>query len=246
MNENYSISDLRSVDERIAVLPELFRRDPIMVVGQTFYGTAKQAGVDNHAHTPDRSERSIIFVDCVMNARGASEAEKLSRHWGVAFVNCQFIGGAEEPLDICRGGDLYFYRCDFVSSKPEDRDLTLKGGARRVTFHSCQNLRQLTLGEYSKYDLKAVYPDGTTRKASVRLNARPPVRETRLIDNGPCTVTYIHAEDVQAVGDTQVTSRRYIPRFLVPAYFWARATFFKEVNPVPEEEFAIDPREVQP
>lgn len=244
MLSGYARPDTRPNLERIQILPPSFLRDPIIVAGQTFTGEPKQAGSDNHGHTPERSDRPIIYIDCRFAAGGASEALKLSRHWYVACIDCHLLGGAEEPLDICRGGDLYFRGCDPESVPPGGRDLELKGSARRVTFDRCPNLRSLRVGMYSKYDARAVYPDGTVRVAELRRFARPPVRELRLIDQNHIDVELWHADEPIQFGDTQARIRRPIPRWLVPAFFWIRAKFFRETNPVPAEEFHLDPREI--
>lgn len=246
----YFGTDSRPLPERLAKLPPLFQDDPVVIAGVTYRGEPKVAGFDNHAHTPERTERPTVYVDCVFLADGAAEALKLSRHWKVAFLDCHFAGGVEEPVDICRGGDLYFLHCDFESLVAEGRDLTLKGGARRVTFDRCANLRQLTLGEYSKYDALAVLHAGAGAGGGVVVPAkwnrlaRPPVREVQLIDCGPLTVVLLHSDTPSASGDTAMRAKRFIPRSWVAAYFWARARFFKESNPAPAAEFILDDREL--
>lgn len=237
----YFNNDRRPMVERIAELPPLFQQNPTIIAGQIYRGEPEVVGADNHAHTPARQDEPIIYYDCMFIANKSSEALKLSRHWGVAFIDCYFVGGAEEPVDIVRGGDIFFDHCDWESEKPTGRDLTLKGGARRVTFRRCTNLRQLRLGDYTKYDAKAVYPDGRVKRAGLFTLARPPVRETRIIDCGPMEICCIHAERPIAGPECRVEE---LPRGAIAAYFWGRAKFFKETNPAPEEEFAIDPREL--
>lgn len=227
------------MDPRLSVLPPEFLRNPHIIADQTFIGTPKQSGSDNHAHTPVRLDRPIIYIDCIFDAAGAAEALKFSRHWWIAIIGGESRGGVEDCIDITRGGHLYFYQHTF-SRGPAKQDVTLKGGARSITFHDCRNLHLLVLGEYTKYDHHAIYPDGSKRRALPWQLARPPVRSVNIINCGAPVVECIHAETPAGACAVSTKFRPY-----AAPYFWARSTFFRETNPAPAAEFVVDPRELQ-
>jgi len=228
------------------ILPEQFFGEDVLVVrDQVFVGEPKGTGSDNHAHTPERREGPTVYVNCVFNANGAAEGFKSSRHWWVACVGCRFLGAVEDGADVVRGGHLWFIECQFERGSAK-RDVTVKGGALGVHFRNCTGLNKITLGDYTKYDLKAVYPGGKTKRAGLFSFARPPVRGVFISDCGSPVIEILHAEKPVVTGGT--------PRFNYPArvllrdwtdsYFFVRAKFFKEKNPPAEDEFKIDPREL--
>jgi hypothetical protein len=214
------------------------RLNPLVIADKTFVGTPKIAGRDNHAHTPQRTDRPIVYVNCSFIADGASEALKFSRHWKITIVGGEIIGGVEDGVDIVRGGDLVFHEVRFNCARSK-QDVTCKGGARDVRFYRCPGLRRIVLGDFTKYDPLAIMPDGRELRVSLFSPLpRPPVRNVFVRAESSVRVTRWHAE--RADGDADDRSFR----LLVKPYFWARAKFFRESNPAPREEHVIDPREL--
>lgn len=214
------------------------RTNPFVIADQTFVGKPKEAGRDNNAHTPERMDRPIVYLNCTFIADGASEALKFSRHWHVTVHGGEIIGGVEDGVDIVRGGDLVFRDVRFNCAKSK-QDVTCKGGARDVRFYDCPGLKRITLGDYTIYDPLAITPDGRERRLTLfGAMPRPPVRNVFVSSPSPVKVTRWHAERADGnVSDTNL-------RLLVKPYFWARGRFFKETNPAPREEHVLDPREL--
>lgn len=243
------------MDPRLEILPAQFRApDAKLIVGRTFAGTPEQPGQDNAAHVPEPHDGPIVYLDCRFLASGASEGLKLPRKFWLACIDCVGTGGTEDVLDICRGAHLWFVRFRFERLLAL-RDVTCKGGAWDVHFIDCQGLNKLQLGEYSKYDSRAVYPDGRQVKASPFRLARPRTRQIYIQQDHAPHVECIHADDPlpsvsprmagenggQMPGGQQTTTA--LRRWAAP-YFWARATFFPETNPAPAAEFNLLPEEL--
>ncbi|MFA5262346.1 MAG: hypothetical protein WC378_00875 [Opitutaceae bacterium] len=220
-------------------LPAYFS-DALLIEGQTYTGTPKQAGIDNHAHCPDPNDGPVIYRKCVFDANGASEALKLPRKYDFAFLNCHIVGGVEDGVDIVRGGNLWFVECTFERGQAK-QDVTIKGGAHDVHIIACDGLRLIEVGNYTKYDAHATYPDGTTRRALPWRCARPPVRGLSVEGCPGCEVIEYHSEPT--IGDVSrpLLNRR---RIIAAPFFYVRSTFFSEINPAPAEEFTIKPEEL--
>lgn len=206
-------------------------------MGKTFLGSPKPAGTDNHAHTPERGARNVDYVDCIFDARGASEALKLSRHWNIFFNRCLIMGGLEDNFDMVRGGYVTFQSCMFKRNGAE-QNVTIKGSAKYVFFGNCTGLEKVVLGQYTKYDLKAYYPNTTVKKASLFNFARPPTREVIFQRCGKPSVVCWHAD--APIGDVRVTK---LPDLLVRTFFYFRSKF-KEGKPPAPEEFALTEEEL--
>jgi hypothetical protein len=211
---------------------------PVIIEDQVFLGSPKVSGADNHAHTPERLNPGILLLyrNCVFDARGASEALKFSRHWDIRVEDSVIIGGVEDCLDIVRGGNLTFERVTFTRNGAK-QDVTLKGGALNISFIDCPGLRKIVLGDYTKYDPKAVLPDGTVKRITPFSLPRPPVRNVTVESAETVEVLQLHAH--RPKGNVKVTNLSW----LVAPYFWVRS-MFKETNPAPDEEFKLDVREV--
>jgi hypothetical protein len=214
------------------------RNDPLVIADETFAGTPKPSGEDNHAHTPERLDRPIVYLNCTFIANGASEALKFSRHWHITVQGGEIIGGVEDGLDIVRGGDLVFNEVRFNCAKSK-QDVTCKGGARDIRFYRCPGLRRIVLGDFTKYDTFAIMPDGRERRLSLfGALPRPPVRNVFVRAESPVRVTRWHAERTDGDADDRSL------RLLVKPYFWARGKFFRETKPAPRAEHILDPREL--
>jgi hypothetical protein len=203
----------------------------------TFRGEPKPAGRDNHAHVVPQDD--VVYDRCVFDANGASEALKSSKRWGISVNGSVLRRGTEDCADHVRGGWIDYAGCTFQG---KGRKLTIKGGVRTVLLINNRGLDLIVLGDYTKYDAKATYPDGREVKAGPFRLARPPVRNVTIAtpsDEPRPWVICLHAE--RPFGDGRVVQ---IPRPIVALYFWLRATLWKETQPVPAEEFHIDPREI--
>lgn len=213
--------------------------------GTTFLGQPKVAGRDNAAHVVEADGDE--FNGCIFDANGASEALKSSKHWGVFVFGGTSFGGVEDCHDYVRGGMFAVAMHTFVRGRAK-QDVTVKGSFRGVTFDKCPGLRTIEAGNFSKYDAKAIYPDGRVVKASPFRCCRPPVRGGHVIaapGEPKVTVRLFHSEPW--TGD--VINKPLVPwsplhRFCVALYFWFRATFYKEQIPVPDAEFSLQPREL--
>jgi hypothetical protein len=211
---------------------------PTFVENQTFIGSSKQAGSDNHAHTPERGARFINYVNCVFDANGAAEALKLSRHWDINVYGGRIIGGVEDGLDIVRGGRLLFQGVEFVQVPGQGQDVTCKGSARQVSFVDCRGLKKIVLGQYTKYDLRALYPDSSWRHAGLFRFARPPTRNVSIEGCEAPLVSTWHAD--KPTGDFRYN--RW-PSLLARPFFFFRSRF-KELRPPADEEFSLTTEEV--
>lgn len=208
-------------------------------IDQSFTGAPKPQGSDNHAYAVEEDGEALIR--CTFDAAGASEALKSSKRWGITVVNGESRGGVEDCHDFVRGGNLFVEAHTFNRGSAR-QDVTIKGGFRGAHWVRCPGLRFIVAGDYTKYDARAVYPDGSVKSASPFGFARPPVRDCTVIHQPGAKrviVLCLHSEPFR--GD--VINIR-VPNFLVAPYFWARATFWKEALAVPEEAFRIDPREL--
>lgn len=210
-----------------------------------FLGRPKPADMDNHAHAVE--EDGDMFTHCTFDANGASEALKASRKWGVTIAGGKSIGGVEDCHDYVRGGDLLVEAHHFDRGRAK-QDVTIKGGFRGAHFKRCTGLLLIEAGNYTKYDARAIYPDGREARALPWRCARPPMRGGHVSvapEAGRAVVRLFHSEPW--TGD--VINRPLAPwwpahRLLVSLYFWARATFFKEAHPAPAAEFNILPGEL--
>lgn len=225
--------------------PRFFEADVVVVRDQVFTGAPKSAGSDNHAHTPERRDVPTVYVNCVFDANGASEAFKLSRHWWIACLGCTFRGGVEDAgVDIVRGGWLFFHGCTFERGRAL-RDATAKGGVKHVYFLECPGLNKIGLGDYTKYDAWALYPDGRRREAEPFGFARPPVREIHITGGSPVVECYHVAPGAVRSATARVTyPLRFAGRDWTSTYFYGRARFFRETKPAPEAEHVVAPEEL--
>lgn len=208
----------------------------------TFTGAPKPSGQDNHAHAVESD--GDTFTDCTFDAAGASEALKASQKWGVRVIGGLSIGGVEDCMDFVRGGDLKVRGHQFARGKAR-QDVTIKGGFRGAEFIDCIGLRFIVAGDYTKYDAKAVMPDGRTVAAAPLRCCRPPVRGGH-VDTFPgepkVWVLNLHSEPWS--GDVRNLRLPLVHRFAVALYFWARAKFFKEALAPAPDAFRLDPREL--
>lgn len=209
---------------------------------ETFRGEPKQPGRDNHAHAVEAD--GAQYFDCTFDANGASEAFKASRRWGVHVNGGTSRGGVEDCHDYVRGGDLNVVGHTFERG-PAPRDVTVKGSFRNGVWNNCPGLRFIVAGDYTKYDLKAIYPDGTVRKARPWACARPPVRDCQAwsATRRPIIVLNLHSEPWK--GEVINLRLPFAPlhRLVVATYFWVRSLFPEKLPPAPEQ-FVIDPREL--
>jgi hypothetical protein len=214
----------------------------IVVTDENYTGSPKKEGQDNHAHEPREAfgtAQDIEYQNCIFIANGASESLKLSAAWRVKVVGGTSYGGVEDCVDIVKGGDITFDRHQFVKG-PARQCVTLKGGARRVRFIECKGLRRIVIGDYSKYDAHATYPDGKTVKASPFEFARPGVREVYIQtpEGEPLPEVLIWHGDKPDGGEPIKA-----PECITKVYFWIRSKF-REAIPADAGEFVIKPEEI--
>jgi hypothetical protein len=208
----------------------------------TFLGEPKPAGMDNNAHGVELD--GDTFENCTFDANGASEALKASRKFGVKVLGGRSIGGVEDCHDYVRGGQLVVRGHEFKRGKAQ-RDVTIKGSFRGAQFLECPGLRFITAGDYTKYDLKAIYPDGRTVNASPTKCARPPVRECHVnVAPGQPKVWVLNIHSQPWTGDVRNIRLPVGHALVVAFYFWARATFWKEKLPPAPEQFQLEAREL--
>jgi hypothetical protein len=211
--------------------------------GQIFTGTPKPIDRDNNAHTVP--EDGCVYDDCTFDANGASEGFKSSRKWDLEVDRGQSIGGVEDCMDLVRGGNLNVYRHMF-HRRTARQDVTIKGGFRRAVFNECPGLRFIVAGDYTKYDAKAIYPSGRIEPARPFKCCRPPMREGHVnVAPGQPKVWVLNFHSEPWTGDVRNLRLPIVHRLVVALYFWARAKFFKEINPANEADFILDPRELK-
>lgn len=214
------------------------KQETTYVRNQTFVGTPKPDGADNHAHSPERGATNIFYQDCVFDANGASEALKLSRHWDIEVWGGKIIGGVEDGVDIVRGGNITFRNVLFEQVPGQQQDVTCKGSARNIGFHDCVGLKKLVFGQYTKYDLKAFYPDGHEKKAALTSYARPPTRDIVIARCGDPVVETWHSEVPSGA-----FRRAFWPHHIALLYFFLRSKFPEKLPPAPSE-FYLYPEEL--
>jgi hypothetical protein len=210
-----------------------------------FIGGPKPADQDNHAHAVESDNAE--YIACDFDAAGAAEALKSSKKWHVLVAGGRSKGGVEDCHDFCRGGWLTISDHTYERG-PAKQDVTLKSGFNGALFNRNPGLRLIEAGNYSKYDAKAIYPDGRVLKASPLRCCRPPVRRCHVTvpPGAPkVQVRLFHSEPWEGdVENIYLVPWPWLHRRIVALYFWARATFWKEIHPAPEEEYRIDPREI--
>ena len=98
---------------------------------------------------------------CVIDGRGFAEGLKISFGHNIIVRDCIIHGGYEDCVDIVRGANISFIRCQFISYNSKQH-ITIKGGARDVTIHSCEFVNKfqkwyngalVDIGNWSDYDI---------------------------------------------------------------------------------------------
>jgi hypothetical protein len=181
-----------------------------LIEDQTYIGTPKVDGVDNHAYAFGPGQDHTMRR-CVFTANGASEALKFSNAHRVSVEDCAITGGVEDGLDIVRGTDYQLVGCIF-SRRQAKQDATIKGGVDGVSFRFCLGLKKVVLGDYSIYDRAGMLP--TTRNIS-------------FVNSGHPWVVCFNAERPSGIPWYRVLK---VPSFAVWLYFWARVKCFKETG----------------
>ena len=211
----------------------------------TFTGEPKPVSMDNHAHAVE--EDGDRFYNCTFDAAGASEALKSSKHWDILIAKGESRGGVEDCHDYVRGGWITVMNHTFIRGRAR-QDITIKGGFKGGAFRDNPGLLTIEAGNYSKYDAKAVYPDGRVLKASPLRCCRPPVRMCHVAvppGSPKVKVRLFHSEPWTGdVVNVYLVPWPWLHRRIVALYFWIRATFWKEAHPVPEQEYWVDAREL--
>lgn len=210
-----------------------------------YVGAPKVAGADNHAFEPRRDlgqDADILLRNCWFDASGASEAGKLPNCWRVRVVGGESTAGVEDNWDINRGGDITFDSHRFIGLGRQH--VTCKGGARRVMFLGCPGLEAIVLGDYSKYDAWAVYPDGQRRELGLfRPLPRPPVRDVVIVPARGAMLPEVSCWHARKPLGGRSSGLRW-PGIVTYLYFYARGRWFKETMPAPAEFHALAPDEV--
>jgi len=110
---------------------------------------------------PGQPEFSATIDSCTIDGGGASEGLKLSFCKNIKIQNSQIYGGSEDCVDIVRGENIYFYNCTFFANPGTKQHVTVKGGARNITFKNCKfigsfknwwNGACIDLGNWTDYD----------------------------------------------------------------------------------------------
>ena len=110
---------------------------------------------------PGQPEFKTVIDSCVIDGRGGSEGLKLSCCRNIKIQNSQFFGGNEDCVDIVRGENIFFYNCTFSAGPDTKQHVTIKGGARNITFKKCKfknsfkswwNGACIDLGNWTDYD----------------------------------------------------------------------------------------------
>ena len=122
-----------------------------IISDETFTGSPKQPGADNHAHVI--AENYTRFIRCFFDAAGAAEAIKGSNKHHVEFIDCRGTRGVEDVGDFVDCHFFHFIRFSFegVAGK-KTQDITAKGGCSNFVFEDCKGLLAIVLGNYTIYD----------------------------------------------------------------------------------------------
>ena len=110
---------------------------------------------------PGQPEFSATIDSCTIDGGGASEGLKLSFCRNIKIQNSQFFGGSEDCVDIVRGENISFYNCTFFANPDTKQHVTIKGGARNITFKNCKFINSfkswwngacIDIGNWTDYD----------------------------------------------------------------------------------------------
>lgn len=164
------------------------------------------------------NQRRILIRNCVIQAKGVSEALKLSRCWMVYVVGCEIYGGKEDCVDIVRGGKIFLYKNILHSRSlgPKTKSFfTIKGGAHTVVIKNNTFIGEVSgpiidLGNWTNYDIVK----------------RPKVRHIFIEDNlfkdtkKQPLYRRIHSEYPECNNNTGDQSHGKVMRWPIRAVFW--------------------------
>lgn len=206
---------------------------------QSFVGVPQNTTEDIHA-LGFAKEEVIRINDCNIDANGITEGLKFSKSWEVVVNNTHIIGGTEDCVDICRGGQMYFNGCVFEQNIG-DQCFTIKGSARDILFENCTfkgspKAAFVDLGNYSNYD-QVKRPK--TRRISF-VNCTFEIKWWKFWIAG---VRVLYAEKPSfknCKGDSCIV----IPQWFTAIFFWCRNQgWFGGKVVVDPSELIVEPRE---
>jgi hypothetical protein len=102
------------------------------------------------------------FINCTFEGSKKKRAADFCFDYFKTFEGCKFIGGSSEIIKVCRGGQLSFRNCTFISNSRRF-PVILSSGVRDVVFDGCKFINEslykktafvFLLGKWSIYDTK--------------------------------------------------------------------------------------------
>jgi|GEM_PF-7129780 len=113
------------------------------------------------AWRPGQDQFDLLIDSCTIDGQGVAEGLKLSFCSNVIVSNSIIIGGYEDCVDIVRGDGILFDNCTFFAGERTSQHVTIKGGAKQITFNSCKFVNSfrnwwdgacIDLGNWTDYD----------------------------------------------------------------------------------------------
>lgn len=113
----------------------------------------------NFYRNPGSPVLSVLYTNCVFDGANTYWSAKFNLEYSQVFEGCKFIGGSVGIIDICRGGNIQFKKCNFESGSRTNQ-VRIRGGAKNITFEDCNFKRSsisvinpvFTFGGWSLFD----------------------------------------------------------------------------------------------